>query len=735
MLSEKQKKFIYESTAKINIAHGSVRSGKTHSSLIRFVELVDRCPDSKIIIIGNSFGAIKENVVKFLKDDLLRGYCVWKGNKLIVGDKEIRVIGAHDEGSVRAIQGNTHSLAYVDELTTIPYNFVDMLTTRLSHDWSKMIATCNPSSPVHPVKENLIDCGDPGYCYALHFDIDDNPALSEQSKADLRTKYTGLFYKRYILGEWVAAEGSVYADFSRKTHVLPRAPHFADNYFVGIDYGIHNAFACVLIGQNNTHSPHLWVEKEFYWDSKKTYRAKLNSELADDVERFLEGYNVRGIYLDPSASSFEVELKRRQIRVLQAENDVYAGITFVANLISNHELKVVSCCENLIGEIEQYVWDAKRAERGDEQPVKKNDHACFAGWVCVDGKRISKRKVGDLIRTRNGKKRITYIVGRTAECFYFDIAGKSIACTEDHPFLTVDDGWKKASDLLQSDILITHQPCIKWTKKDFPFSSISMGKDTDDILFLKTCLTQPILNAEENTFIEIFGSTLEDPYRKDFIYITSTETPLTMIYPILNAYLQKSMQADIHKIVTEAFRVMLKRHVHFGTGRMLGECGTGRTPLSPDSGETSRLNTHVNSAESLFFRPSEAVQDFVRINVSLPGAGRLQLTMSLENAFFVQRDFSLIDIESQNIALSPVPRSGIGKKKVFNLSVEDDEEYFADGILVHNCDALRYALFTAFGKKKSLTWGVQERSGDGGSGGNGPQGVQRFKPMSDYGFR
>jgi PBSX family phage terminase large subunit len=376
MLSPKQQKFIDESIAKINIAHGSVRGGKTYATALRFAELAIACPNSEIIMIGNSFSTIKANVVDLLMNDILRGYCAWSDKKLILGDKRIRVIGAHDEGSVRAIQGNTHSLAYVDELTTIPWSFVDMLTTRLSHPWSKMIATCNPNSPVHPVKEKLIDCDDPKYCYSLFFDINDNPVLTEEYKNDLKTKYTGLFYRRYILGEWVAAEGSIYSDFSRASHVLPRPPHYADNYFCGVDYGIHNAFAAVLIGQSNTYSPHLWVEKEFYWDSKKTYRQKLNSELADDLERFLEGYNVRGIYLDPSAESFEVELKRRHMRVIQAKNDVYPGITFVANLISNHELKIVECCPNLIGEIEQYVWDSKKALRGIEEPVKKNDHAC-----------------------------------------------------------------------------------------------------------------------------------------------------------------------------------------------------------------------------------------------------------------------------------------------------------------------------------------------------------------------
>lgn len=382
MLSPKQQKFIDESVAKVNIAHGSVRSGKTHASLLRFAELVINCPNSDIIMIGNSFSTIKENAVNPLLNDLFRGYCTWSDKKLIFGDKKIRVIGAHDEGSVRAIQGNSHSLAYVDELTTIPWGFVDMLTTRLSYPWSKMIATCNPNSPVHPVKEHFLDSNDPDYAYSLAFEVNDNPFLTEEYKKDLRTKYTGLFYRRYILGEWVAAEGSIYSDFSRGSHVLDRPPHYADNYFVGVDYGIHNAFAAVLIGQSNTYSPHLWVEKELYWDSKKTYRQKLNSELADDLERFVDGYNVRGIYLDPSAESFEVELKRRRMRVIQAKNDVYPGITFVANLISNHELKIVKDCPNLIGEIEQYVWDSKKALVGDEKPVKRNDHA-------VDGLRYA----------------------------------------------------------------------------------------------------------------------------------------------------------------------------------------------------------------------------------------------------------------------------------------------------------------------------------------------------------
>lgn len=658
-------------------------------------------------MIGNSFGAIKENAVKLLTDELFRGYCVWKPGKqaLIFGDKEIRVIGAHDEGSIRAIQGNTHSLSYVDEITTIPYSFVDMLTTRLSHPWSKLIATCNPNSPVHPVKANLIDNSDPEYCYNLHFTVDDNPALSDKTRNDLKNQYTGLFYRRYILGEWVAAEGSIYSEFSRASHVLPRAPHYADNYFVGVDYGIHNAFAAVLVGHNNTHSPHLWVEKEFYWDSKKTYRQKLNSELADDLERFIEGYNVRGIYLDPSASSFEVELKRRRVRVIQAKNDVYAGITFVANLISNHELKIVKDCINTIGEMEMYVWDSKKSEKGEDAPVKKNDHACFAKDTLIDGIPIQNIKIGDLVETRLGKKKVTARHRRYAICYKYLIGGRWISTTKNHPFYTVNRGWVKADNLIQSDIVVRRK--ITWNPEssESQSSSYFRGKNTDDILRLQKDLKEPILSIGDDISIEIFGSFTMAPLEKDIIYITSTKTPLIMMYPISNAYHQNNMQKDIQKIIDKAFQSNVGKQLRNGINLLKEANGINRM-----QGEiilaTLPNGSKIVPSVSAFTEPKNYLtQNFVRIVVNQNGDEILELIMNLETASIAMESFHAIYTARENIAGTVVPRVLIGRQRVYNLSVEDAEEYFAEDILVHNCDALRYALFTVFGHKKNLTWG------------------------------
>jgi len=41
-------------------------------------------------------------------------------------------------------------------------------------------------------------------------------------------------------------------------------------------------------------------------------------------------------------------------------------------------LKVLSCCPNTIREIETYSWDPKAAERGEDKPLKRDDHTTDA---------------------------------------------------------------------------------------------------------------------------------------------------------------------------------------------------------------------------------------------------------------------------------------------------------------------------------------------------------------------
>ncbi|HAM53742.1 MAG TPA: PBSX family phage terminase large subunit [Nitrospiraceae bacterium] len=396
LLSPKQREFILHSTRKINIAHGSVRSGKTVGTLFRFMQAVSECPDSQIWMIGHTSTTIFDNAIRLIIEpkgkgvpdplSIFRPFCTWmKGDReLRYKDKVISTVGAKDSGAIGAIQGKTFSLAYCDEITLYPESIIDMIDTRLSNPHSMLFSSCNPSHPTHKIKQ-WVDKAinkDPNY-YHLHFTLDDNPYLEQSYKERIRTSLSGVFYRRNYLGEWCLAEGAIFDFFERSVYVVARPPRAAEYWIVGVDYGTNNAFAAVLIGVNTgkniqDNKAMLWVEKEYYWDHKVKGRQKTNSEFAEDLKNWLEPYAVKSIYLDPSAAAFRLELQRKGFHPVNADNDVDNGIQKLTSEMKAGSLFICSECTNLIREVESYVWDPKSAEKGYDEPLKQNDHAIDA---------------------------------------------------------------------------------------------------------------------------------------------------------------------------------------------------------------------------------------------------------------------------------------------------------------------------------------------------------------------
>lgn len=415
-LSSKQLEFIQNSTAKINLAHGSVRSGKTVGTLFRFMQAVYECPDSAIYMVGHTSDTLYRNAIRLILEGneliMFRPFCSWSpGNRVLTFlDKTITVLGAKDEGAIKNFQGNTWSLGYCDEITLYPESIIDMIDTRLSQPHSMLFASMNPSHPGHKVKKwiDKADEGDPNY-YALHFTLDDNPYVDESYKKRIRDSLSGLFYKRNYLGLWCLAEGAIFDFFDRKIHVVDRPPASAEYWIAGIDYGTVNAFCCLLIGINSGKHTQtgktLWVEKELYWDPKKTGRQKTNSEYADMVKRFLEPYAIKGVYLDPSAEAFQLELRRNGIHAIHANNDVSNGIQIMTSEMAKGNLVVCDECVNTIREIESYVWDSKQADRGYDAPVKKEDHSVDALRYAIATHKVSTFNVDDLYRKQEDQLR------------------------------------------------------------------------------------------------------------------------------------------------------------------------------------------------------------------------------------------------------------------------------------------------------------------------------------------
>jgi len=208
--SPKQIEFIINAKAKWNLAHGSVRCGKTVCATFLFMMLADECPDSQIYIVGHTFDTAYRNIIRLLMESetlkVWRPFLTWSGKKLHFVDsqgrsKVITVLGAKDEGAIGNFQGDTHSLTMCDEITLYPESIIDMIDSRLSLPHSKAIATMNPTFPTHKVKQ-WIDKGlegDANY-YSLHFTLDDNPYVPDDYKLRLRDSSSGVFYKRNYLG-------------------------------------------------------------------------------------------------------------------------------------------------------------------------------------------------------------------------------------------------------------------------------------------------------------------------------------------------------------------------------------------------------------------------------------------------------------------------------------------------------------------------------------------------------
>lgn len=420
LLAPRQLEFILKAKAKWNFAHGSVRSGKTVCSLFRFMQMVAECPDSQIWMIGHSSKTIYDNAVRLILEARGKGdplsiftpYCTWKDGKreLTYKDKTISTVGAKDGGAIGAIQGKTMSLVYCDEFTLYPEPIIDMIDTRLSNPHSMGVATMNPSHPQHKIKKwiDLARAGDPNY-YELKFTLEDNPYVDEGYKNRIKNSLSGVFYKRNYLGEWCLAEGAIFDFFDRHYHVCVRPPRAADYWIVGIDYGTNNAFAAVLIGvstgQYTQSGKMLWVEKEYYWDSKTTERQKLNSEYADDLQKWLEPYAVKNYYIDPSAASFKAELRRRNMHPVDANNEVTEGIRYLIDEVKSGYLQICAECTNLIREIEGYVWDPKKAEKGEDEPLKQHDHAIDALRYAVYTHKVPNYKHEENIRKAEEKRR------------------------------------------------------------------------------------------------------------------------------------------------------------------------------------------------------------------------------------------------------------------------------------------------------------------------------------------
>jgi PBSX family phage terminase large subunit len=238
MFSDKQIDSIAHSNAKINIWEGAVRSGKTYASLYRYLEAVSEGPLGDYAFITRTYDSFKRNLLPQISRIIGADAKHYSGKReLKIWGKTIHVVGADDDRAESKIRGSTFNSAYVDEISIIPQAVFRMLISRCAMGGSKIFGTTNPDSPYHWLKQDFLTDNPDVRSWA--FTLEDNPQLTQDEKDYLRRQYKGVWYKRFIEGLWVQAEGAIYDFFDTNLHVIPNPPGLAEYYLVGVDYGTH----------------------------------------------------------------------------------------------------------------------------------------------------------------------------------------------------------------------------------------------------------------------------------------------------------------------------------------------------------------------------------------------------------------------------------------------------------------------------------------------------------------
>ncbi len=371
------------------ICDGAVRSGKTSimslSFLLWAMGRFDRCA---FAICGKSVGSVERNIitpllgVRYLQDNFSIRYnrgghvlIVWRG----VRENRFYLFGGKDESSYALIQGVTLAGVLLDEVALMPRSFVEQALARCSVDGARFWFNCNPENPMHWFRQEWILQPDKHNALHLHFLMQDNPSLSEETRQRYEHTYSGVFYQRYVLGKWVAAEGVVYSMFSETENTYrpdqrPKAMAWLSNRTIAVDYGTTNPTRFLDIYDDGEA---IRIDREYDWDSRREHAQKTDREYADDLLAFM-GPQQCTVIVDPSAASFIAELGRRGVYVAKADNNVPDGIRKTAGLIGRRAIQICETCSRLIDEMGTYVWDEKASQRGEEKPVKQNDHSADA---------------------------------------------------------------------------------------------------------------------------------------------------------------------------------------------------------------------------------------------------------------------------------------------------------------------------------------------------------------------
>lgn len=364
------------------IADGSIRSGKTIACIIGFLTWSQSTfSGQSFIIAGKTMGALKKNVIR----PMLQILEAWGWSyeyirsgtdaRLEVGSNTYYLYGANTEASQDALQGLTAAGAYLDEAALFPRSFIDQAVGRCSVDGWKFWMNCNPAGPHHFIKEEFLNPEEmrKKKVYHLHFTMDDNLSISQKRKEEYKNAWPhgSVFYKRFILGQWVAADGLIYQQFADnvKKYLINEEDLKEYNIMyavIGVDFGgTKSAHSFTLTGFTKGYQQVVVLDE--YYCKKRIDPKHLQDDFIDFVKRAQAKYKVFEAYCDSAEQTLISGLESACIQAgvrIELRNAIKGPINdriaFYNSLISQNRWKIMEHCKHITEAFEQAVYDDKK---------------------------------------------------------------------------------------------------------------------------------------------------------------------------------------------------------------------------------------------------------------------------------------------------------------------------------------------------------------------------------------
>lgn len=357
---------------RINLLHGSVRSGKTWISLVLWAFWVLTMPrDKNFLMAAKTLTSLKRNCLDLLTGLVGEKYFSYNMTlkQGVLFGRKIFLEGASDVRAEGKIRGMTLAGAYCDELTLFPEDFFTMLLSRLSEPGAKLFGTTNPDNPQHFIKKDFIDRADELGLLVMQFLIDDNGFLPPDYVDGLKKEYTGVFYERYILGRWVAADGVIYKNFADDTNrFLMKNPPEIAFASVGVDFGGNQSATAFVLNGFTKNLKQVVTLDEFYLKDKIS-PAELEACFVAFIRKNLRKYKIYDVWCDSTETTLIRGLENAAAKAglpvcvrNAVKGRIVDRIRFFNALMSHGRYFILEHCVHTVDALRSAVWDAKSLE-------------------------------------------------------------------------------------------------------------------------------------------------------------------------------------------------------------------------------------------------------------------------------------------------------------------------------------------------------------------------------------